>query len=505
MTSNISQNLWHIWEQAPLHIVTQGIQEAFLIDPNRSLPNNRGGWETRERDRTTLPYPTYFYNGELRGGRTFTPSPDQYSWWGPGTLAAPFVPQIDSFTLRQKGPVAEDGIPLNEPPDDILQRLSSAKQGVDVATDLKRKYEALQGELAKRTTGDAPAPAADSPPDYASFFKKPAPTGDDTKDTDGTGGAGEEFDEHKEGGTGGSLTEAQVLLGQLYGDLDTNDLYRDNLSVTEQEFVRRMLSHAASTDFGAFKDVATNIGQFVGSLLRDRNIASEMSTPIFNNPAVAFNWLVDKKDDIPDSFRTMLLDPDLDVWQKMHLATNFSEIMAVKENVKHGKVDSSDLLRGSILLSQQNNYSRDDIVMFDNGIENLDEKVELGVPNAITGISSIAFASKHANVSDYLADLNEYMLEKFGIASVGLDVSRFSSARASKWADVLAIEILTKLLPSNGRAVLWFDSIHKHLSAFRSGVEKQLDAQPLLPDQVTSGAADADSRKIFDSVKYEIH
>ncbi len=109
-----SNNIWNIESLRPGPVVGQGLQEAYLKDPTRVLPKLTAGWETRQRDRTELPYPSNFYeDGNLRLDPCQAVTWDQLPWFAEPSKATGVVRILDFASVRQNQYSQEDGLPLN--------------------------------------------------------------------------------------------------------------------------------------------------------------------------------------------------------------------------------------------------------------------------------------------------------------------------------------------------------------------------------------------------------
>lgn len=137
-----SNNAWVVWDTRPGPVVEQGLQEAYIQQDDRVLPKLTPGWETRARDRTTLPYASYMYGGEVRL-QPFTPvTYDQLEWFSEPAKCHADVRQLDFASIRQSQFQTEDGLPIGG---NDLERLKQAgiadlrsKQISDLRSGVKR-------------------------------------------------------------------------------------------------------------------------------------------------------------------------------------------------------------------------------------------------------------------------------------------------------------------------------------------------------------------------------
>lgn len=123
-----SNNLWNILEMRPGPVVGQGLQEAYLKDDTRILPDLAPGWKTKEKNRQRLPYDSYFYeDGNLRLQPCEQVTYDQLPWFASPALASGDVRTLDFPSVRQNMFTQEDGLPMNAGPEEVASITGQAK------------------------------------------------------------------------------------------------------------------------------------------------------------------------------------------------------------------------------------------------------------------------------------------------------------------------------------------------------------------------------------------
>lgn len=110
-----SNNAWNVLETRPGPVNEQGITEAYIEQSDRSLPQNWPGWQTRDRDRFTYPYPSYLATGEMRLFNCMPVTWDQLEWFAEPAVVYGDSRTLDFPSVRQNNYTTEDGLPLNDP------------------------------------------------------------------------------------------------------------------------------------------------------------------------------------------------------------------------------------------------------------------------------------------------------------------------------------------------------------------------------------------------------
>jgi hypothetical protein len=109
-----SNNAWNVFETRPGPVNEQGMAEAYIRQDDRSLPQNWPGWQTRERDRFTYPYPSYLFGSELRLQPCMPVTWDQLEWFAVPAISYGDSRNLDFPSVRQSQYTTEDGLPLND-------------------------------------------------------------------------------------------------------------------------------------------------------------------------------------------------------------------------------------------------------------------------------------------------------------------------------------------------------------------------------------------------------
>lgn len=158
-----SNNAWVVWDTRPGPVLGQGLQDAYMKQDDRVLPKLTAGWETRQRDRTTLPYSSYFYDGEMRMDPAMPVTYDQLEWFAEPAKAHTDVRQLDFATVRQSQFQSEDGLPLNGG--------SAPTTGDASLQEIKKKaaeHSTTKEDAMRRLYGEA---LGDEPQGYADDFQ----------------------------------------------------------------------------------------------------------------------------------------------------------------------------------------------------------------------------------------------------------------------------------------------------------------------------------------------
>lgn len=166
-----SNNPWNVWDSRPGPVVEQGLTSAYIAQDTRTFPKNWPGWETRAKDRCTLPYPSYLYTGEMRLQPCVPVTYDQLPWFAEPAKAYGDIRTLDFCTVRESGTTTVDGLPLDGDNAALQQVFNDAKniskrkseEGSEGDANLS-KYGNDGDQAAKDNTTDAKAGSAKQNP-----------------------------------------------------------------------------------------------------------------------------------------------------------------------------------------------------------------------------------------------------------------------------------------------------------------------------------------------------
>ena len=191
-------NLWNISSIRPPPFGGQGLEQAYITQPDRTLPNLRAGFRTWDKDRFTYPDPSWFFTTTDLRAEPWVDVPDeQYSFFLlQGSDGVPFQPVIDLPSSRGAA-TNEDGVPTGgAAPDDQGAIGRDLKTWVDYQRELTAKRPRYGDPDYKDPADDGgppeyvPPPPAGGPPAAAAPAAAPPADAPPTYGGGGGGGGG---------------------------------------------------------------------------------------------------------------------------------------------------------------------------------------------------------------------------------------------------------------------------------------------------------------------------